>query len=248
MRPLTPLLLLAAFVLCPASGFAQRGLLPSQHVAQEPVAAVDPSLPESAQQRIREMVLSHPSLAGLEVQISIGKPTRNIGECGQGLEFAFASPQGRPWGAFQVVVRCNKPAWTLGVPVQTRVSGASVVASRYLAPGARIRAEDIMVVNGDITKSPVDLVRTPTEAIGKAVSRPVTQGGQVLLNNLKEPAVIKIGEAVQVQITGRGFQATGEGVAVSGGAIGDSIRVRMPDGQQLTGQAVRQGVVEVVIH
>ncbi len=209
---------------------------------------VEPSLPESLQKRILEMVRSHPTLAGLEVQTSLGKPTRNIGECGQNLELAFASPQIRPWGAFQVVVRCSKPAWSLSVPVQTRVSGASVVASRYLAPGVRIRPEDITVVNGDITKAPVDLVRTPAEAIGKAVSRPVTQGGQVLLNNLKEPAVIKIGEAVQVQIVGRGFQASGEGVAVSGGAIGDSIRVRMPDGQQLTGQAVRQGVVEVVIH
>jgi len=69
----------------------------------------------------------------------------------------------------------------------------------------------------------------------------------VSLNNLREAAVIKVGEGVRVQVQGKGFQANGEGVALTSGAIGDSIRVRMPDGQQVQGQVVRAGTVEIVI-
>jgi len=248
--PLRHFMLLIAWPLMwgPSESMAQRALLPSQQGSQEAVSAPDAALPATAQKKIRDMVLTHPSLTGLDVVVSIGKPSRNMGECGVDPEFVFASPQSRPWGPFQMVVRCNRPVWTMAVPVQTRVEGPSVVASRYLAPGARIRPEDVQVVKGDITRSPPDLVRQAAEVVGKAPVRPVQQGSVLLLNNLREPAVIKIGEVVQVQVSGKGFQATGEGVAVTAGAIGDSIRIRMPDGQQVTGQAVRPGVVEVVIH
>lgn len=231
----------------PSGSVAQRALLPSQQSSQEAVSAPDAVLPAAAQKKIRDMVLTHPSLTGLDVVVSIGKPSRSIGECGADPEFVFASPQGRPWGPFQVMVRCSRPVWTVAVPVQTRVEGPSVLASRYLAPGVRIRPEDIQVVKGDITRSPPDLVRQAAEVVGKAPVRPVQHGSVLLLNNLREPAVIKIGEVIQVQVAGRGFQATGEGVAITAGGIGDMIRIRMPDGQQVTGQVVRPGVVEIVI-
>jgi flagella basal body P-ring formation protein FlgA len=133
------------------------------------------------------------------------------------------------------------------VAVQTRVFGPQVVAKRYLAQGTRLKADDLEVVSTDITRTPADLARSIEEVQGKVLGQPLAQGANLVLNILREPSVIKVGEGVRVQIQGKGFQASGEGVAMSAGAIGDSIRVRMPDGQQVSGRVARAGVVEVVI-
>ena len=241
------LMALAALTLLAQVAKAQRALLPSQAEggsAQE--AAVEQDLPPKLVEKMTQLVRAHVTLADLKVEVRIGKSRQPIGECPQPLESAIAG-KARPWGNFTMTVRCPKPFWAVTVPVQTRVFGPQLVASKYLPQGSRLKSDDLLVVTTDITRSAADAARSTGEVTGKVLNRPLPQGGVLTLNMLREETVIRIGEAVRVQVQGKGFSATGEGTAVSAGAIGDSIRVRMPDGQQVVGQVMRAGWVEVVV-
>jgi len=70
-------------------------------------------------------------------------------------------------------------------------------------------------------------------------------GMPIGLNDLKESAVIKVGDPVRIQLTGKDFQVSGEGVAQTTGMIGDMVRVRLSDGQVLQGKVLRPGIIGV---
>ncbi len=225
---------------------AQRALIPSASENGSALASKELDLPAAFVDRITKLVKSHPSLIDLKVEVRVGKVRQAPAECQTQPEITFAS-KSRPWGNFNVLIRCSQPFWAVTAPVQTRVFGPQVTAAKYLAQGTRLKADDLLVVTSDITRTNTDMARDPMELVGKVLTKPVPQGGAVSLNNLREAAVIKVGEGVRVLVQGKGFQANGEGVALTSGAIGDSIRVRMPDGQQVQGQVVRAGTVEIVI-
>lgn len=240
---------LAGLMLLSQIAQAQRALEASRYEqGSGSAAAPEEDLPAEIVERIIKMVRSHPSLSGLKAEVRVGRIRQRLADCPAAPEVAFAAPKARPWGSFSVVVRCAKPFWGVTVSVQTRVFGPQVVAKRYLAQGTRLKAEDLEAVSTDITRTPADLARSVEEVQGKILSQPLAQGATLALNILREPSVIRVGEGVRVQIQGKGFQASGEGVAVTAGTIGDSIRVRMPDGQQVSGRVIRPGVVEVVIN
>lgn len=225
---------------------AQRALIPSQAESSSALASQGLDLPADLVDRISRLVKSHPSFIDLKVEVRVGKVRQAPADCPVAPEVTFAS-KSRPWGSFNVLIRCSQPFWAVTAPVQTRVFGPQVTAAKYLAQGTRLKSDDLLVVTSDITRTNVDMARDPMELVGKVLTKPVPQGAAVSLNNLREAAVIRIGEGVRVQVQGKGFQANGEGVALTSGAIGDSIRVRMPDGQQVQGQVVRAGTVEIVI-
>ncbi len=236
---------LAGLVLVAQTAKAQRALLPSQSETSSP-GALEEDLPPLLVEKITKMVRNHPSLADLKVEVRVGKTRQMLGQCPQGLETEL-SGRGRPWGSFSVLVRCPQPFWTVIVPVQTRVFGPQIVATQYLTQGTHLKPDQMLVVTTDITQSTPDQARSISQLTGKVLNRPVQQGGVLNLNMLKEDAVIKVGEVVRVQIQGRGFSVMGEGKAVSAGSIGDSIRVRMSDGQQVTGRVIRAGMVEIML-
>jgi len=70
-------------------------------------------------------------------------------------------------------------------------------------------------------------------------------GMKIGLNDLKEAAVISIGDPVRVLVYGQDFEVTGDGVAESAGMIGDTVRVKLYDGQAISGKVRSQGVVVV---
>ncbi len=230
----------------PHVALAQRALIPSQADNASALASQGLDLPAALVDRISRLVKGHPSFIDLKVEVRVGKVRQAPAECPTPPEITFAS-KSRPWGNFNVLIRCPQPFWAVTAPVQTRVFGPQVTAAKYLAQGTRLKSDDLLVITSDITRTKVDMARDPMELVGKVLTKPVPQGAAVSLNNLREAAVIRVGEGVRVQVQGKGFQANGEGVALTSGAIGDSIRVRMPDGQQIQGQVVRAGTVEIVI-
>ncbi|MBU3724865.1 MAG: flagellar basal body P-ring formation protein FlgA [Burkholderiaceae bacterium] len=239
------IVVLAGLVLVAQTARAQRALLPSQSESATP-PSVEEDLPPAIVEKITKMVRTHSSLADMRVEVRVGRVRQRLGECPQALETVI-SGKDRPWGGFSVMVRCPQPFWAVSVPVQTRVFGPQLTASKYLPQGIRLKPDDLSVVTTDITRTRSDTARSIDDAVGRVLSQPLQQGAILTLNMLKEEAVIKVGEAVRLQVQGKGFSAIGEGKAVSAGAIGDSIRVRLPDGQQVTGRVVRSGVVEVLI-
>jgi flagella basal body P-ring formation protein FlgA len=128
-----------------------------------------------------------------------------------------------------------------------RVYGDYVISTRYLQAGNRLSSSDMRVINGDLTSVQDDVIRALKEADDRVLTRPIQMGMPIGLNDLRETAVIKIGDPVTILLKGRDFQVTGSGVAQSQGMINDMVRVRLNDGQVLQGKIIRPGVVEMTL-
>ena len=242
----------------PSAALAQRALLPSQ---QAPAAAQTPdsseksppqakpsvseALPPDLVERIEKLVLAHGSFGQNRVEVRVGSLRGGLPSCTGRPEPTLVS-KNRPWGEFSVQVNCAAPQWSRAVGVVTRVFGNQIVSTNTLNSGALVKAGDIRVQAGaELTKAPSDQLTEAKQAIGKQLVKALPAGQPLRLTHLKEITVIKSGEGVLVQVIGQGFRAGGEGVALSSGGIGEGVRVRMPDGQQITATVVGPGTVEL---
>ena len=159
----------------------------------------------------------------------------------------LSAPNMRLWGRSVVQARCLKAAWLFNIPVMIRVYGDYVVSTRYLQAGSRLSASDMRITNGDLTGVPDDVLRSPREADDRVLTRPIQIGMPIGLNDLRETAVIKVGDPVTILLKGRDFQVTGTGTAQTQGMMNEMVRVRLNDGQVLQGKVIRPGVVEMTL-
>ena len=204
-------------------------------------------IPLDLDKSIRQFVAKHPSMSGLRTDIEYVDPKIKVPSCAVPIEIALPA-RVRPWGRVNLQLRCQKGSgWFLSLPVRVIVYGEYVLTTKFIQTGSKIVQGDLRLVEGDLSALPDDLIRFPGEAIGRQVLRPIQAGSYISLNNLKEPAVIRVGDRVRVNVIGVGFQATGEGTAQSAGSVNEIIKVRLPDGQVLQGRVSAPGAVEISI-
>lgn len=212
------------------------GLIAGQALAQ---------VPPALDKEIRASVAKHPAMLGYKTSVEYVDTRIRIPDCPGGFEFELPT-RTRLWGRVNVPVRCNKGAkWFISLPVKIQVFGQYVVSSRQIQGNSRLSQGDLVLSEGDLSDLPDGFVQKPEDALGRQVIRPIAPGNPIFLNNLRESSVIKVGDQVKVKIVGAGFEASGSGVAQSGGSSGDSIRIKMPDGQALQGKVIGPAAVEI---
>lgn len=198
----------------------------------------------AVQAAIQDFVQKHPGRAGLRAEVEFAPLLTKVADCRQPLVVAL-NGRPRPWGRVSFNVRCSQPVWTLNVPATVHMLGNYLVAARFLATGTVLSEADLAMASGDLTELPDDVVRQQADAIGRAISRTLVVGAPIGLNSLRDMAVIRAGDRVRVILIGAGFQAAGDAAALSSAGLGESIKLKMSDGQQLQGQVTKPGTVEV---
>ena len=221
---------------------------PQSQVNTTPNQALQaPGIPLDVQNNIRRFIQKSPTVLGFRTEVDFLDPSMNLPSCQGGSIEVLSAPNVRLWGRSLVQVRCLKAAWLSNIPLMIRVYGDYVVSTRYLQPGNRLSSSDMRIINGDLTSVPDDVIRTPKEADDRVLTRPIQMGMPIGLNDLRETAVIKVGDPVTILLKGRDFQVTGSGTAQTQGMINDMVRVRLNDGQVLQGKVIRPGVVEMTL-
>ena len=221
---------------------------PQNQVNATPNQALQaPGIPLEVQNNIRRFIQKSPTVLGFRTEVDFLDPSMNLPSCQGGSIEVLSAPNVRLWGRSLVQVRCLKAAWLYNIPLMIRVYGDYVVSTRYLQPGNRLSSSDMRIINGDLTSVPDDVIRTPKEADDRVLTRPIQMGMPIGLNDLRETAVIKVGDPVTILLKGRDFQVTGSGTAQTQGMINDMVRVRLNDGQVLQGKVIRPGVVEMTL-
>ena len=221
---------------------------PQNQVNTSPNQALQaPGIPLEVQNNIRRFIQKSPTVLGFRTEVDFLDPSMNLPSCQGGSIEVLSAPNVRLWGRSLVQVRCLKAAWLYNIPLMIRVYGDYVVSTRYLQPGNRLSSSDMRIINGDLTSVPDDVIRTPKEADDRVLTRPIQMGMPIGLNDLRETAVIKVGDPVTILLKGRDFQVTGSGTAQTQGMINDMVRVRLNDGQVLQGKVIRPGVVEMTL-
>jgi len=206
-----------------------------------------PGIPVEVQNNIRRFVQKSPAVSGFRTEVDFLDPSMNLPACPGGTIEVLSAPNVRLWGRSLIQLRCLKAAWLYNIPLIVRVYGDYVISTRYLQAGNRLSSSDMRVINGDLTSVQDDVIRAPKEADDRVLTRPIQMGMPIGLNDLRETAVIKVGDPVTILLKGRDFQVTGSGVAQSQGMINDMVRVRLNDGQVLQGKIIRPGVVEMTL-
>ncbi len=218
-------------------------------------AAAAPSLAQSAPAKQDHGVLRQTVTQFLTVQagglpgqinVTVGAidPRLNLAACAAPDPFL---PNGaRAWGKTTVGVRCTAPSpWTVYIPAMVQVQGDYLAAAVPLAQGQVIGPNDVARVRGDLTTLPPGILTESSQAVGSTVARTVAVGAPLRQDALRSQQAVASGQMVRLVSSGPGFKVTSDGRALANGSDGQTIQVRAPNGQVVSGVARLGGLVEV---
>ena len=180
------------------------------------------------------------------VEISIGSidPRLQLSRCDK-LDMYIPSG-GKLWGNSTVGIRCEQPSpWSIYVPVNVKVVAEVIVSAKQLTTGTIISASDLAKLPADLTQLPGSVMTMPEQAIGKTVTTGVPPGYVLRMDMLRSPNIILQGQTVKIVTHGNGFSVSAEGKALGNAAVGQTISIRTPSGQVVTGIAKPEGYVQI---
>ncbi len=155
-------------------------------------------------------------------------------------------PGGRLWGNSAIGIRCLAPvAWTVYASVTVEVSAEYVVTARPMGQGETVNMQDLTTMHGDLARLPAGIVVDPLHAVGKQLAMSLGAGQPLRRDMLRLPQVIAQGQGVKLVSEGPGFRVSTEGRALGNAADGQTVQVRGPSGQTISGIARSGGIVEV---
>lgn len=196
--------------------------------------------------QIGRFVLEQSSGLPGEVNVIVRLPAGTyLPEC---KEFSLTSPvHARPLGHSSIAVRCPSlpGSWSLLVPVQIQAIAPYLVAARNVPAGQILGLEDLATRTGDLGNMPPGTLTLPEQAVGQVTRTALPAGQPIRPQLLKVVEVVRSGQSVAVLAGGAGFEVRNTGVAQNGGGTGSMIRVRLGNGQVVTGSATARGEVRL---
>ena len=213
--------------------------------ATEPVTA---QLSTLARELVQQAANSaHGGKLRVQVQVGQADPRLRLAPCRR-VE-PFLPPGYRPIGRTRVGLRCveGAVAWSITLPVQVSVFAPAVVATEPLAMGTRLRADHLTMAEADWGASSERAFDDVSALLGRELARPLTAGAALRANDLKQKQWFAAGETVQVTARGNGFAIATDAEALTPGLEGQPVRVRTASGRILSGRAVADRQVEVLL-
>ncbi|MCX7898467.1 MAG: flagellar basal body P-ring formation chaperone FlgA [Rhodocyclaceae bacterium] len=179
-------------------------------------------------------------------QIEIGAlaATTQLAPCAR-IAIALA-PQARAFGATQLVARCLDAAgWRLIVPVTIHVRAPYLVTARSLPAGKTLEEADLLEATGDLAQLPANVITAKEQALGRVTVAALAAGQPLRQEQLRAAPIIQPGQSVRVILRGAGFTVGNEGKALAAAAVGQTLKVRLDNGQIISGVVQPDGAIEV---
>ncbi len=158
-------------------------------------------------------------------------------------------PKGsKPWGTTLVKVHCDHQTTSFYQSVDVRVWAITALAQHTINFQEIFSAEQLKTAEMDLSKlPPLGWSGNPDELVGKQSTRQIAPGTIIRADMFKAKAAIQSGDTVRISMKGAGFHVGSDGVALTSANLGQTIRVRTPQGKVLTGQAKSDLIVEVTL-
>ena len=119
------------------------------------------------------------------------------------------------------------------VRVRITESVLRVVASTDLPPGRAIVASQETAVTRREFPATEPYAQTLEEVVGRWPRRPIPAGAALRTDQLAQPKVVLIGDAVEVEVHNGGAFLKLDGQAESAGTVGEIVNVRNPSSRQI---------------
>ena len=211
---------------------------------------LDPAWIEQAQTLATQA--AHTAFGGrtpVRVEVSAGAldPRLRLAPCAR--TEIFLPPGHRPWGRTRIGLRCVEGAtlWRVTLPLTVQVWARAWVAAQPLPSGTVLEAHHLRLAEVDWAAQAAPVLWEPQAGLGRTLSVPRAVGEPLRASDLHALRWFDAGETVKLRAVGPGFAISGSGVALSAGLEGQSVRVRTPGGRTVTGRAVGDRVVEVLL-
>ncbi|MDP2804336.1 MAG: flagellar basal body P-ring formation chaperone FlgA, partial [Gallionellaceae bacterium] len=147
-------------------------------------------------------------------------------------------------GKTSIGVRCNdKNSWSLFVPATIIITVNLFVSSKPLQQGQTVRAGDFNSQPGELNQQGV--ITEENQAVGKVLKFSIGAGQILKQEMLRPPYAVTQGQTVQIVVEKPGLSLRSAGQALNNAAEGQSVQVKMPSGQVITGIARQVGTVEI---
>jgi len=156
-------------------------------------------------------------------------------------------PQGQnAWGNVTVGVRCTSgPNGSLYIRAKVKVEGTYVKVARPVSGGQTLGEGDLQTEQGELTTHPVDLVFAMKDAVGQVTRQALSPGQALRGAYLQHASSIQAGQQVRVIARGGGFSVVNHGRALNSASRGALTRVKLDNGQIVSGVATDDGQVDV---
>jgi len=151
----------------------------------------------------------------------------------------------RAWGNMSVAANCGENRRYIQVQVQ--VTGAYLVAKNAIPRGNTVSKDDFRIENGRLDTLPPRTLLNDESVADAIVLRDIQPGQPVSQSMLRQPWRVKAGQDVMVVASGDGFDASGEGKALNNGTISQWVRVRMGNGQVVSGRVSDDGKILITL-
>jgi flagella basal body P-ring formation protein FlgA len=153
------------------------------------------------------------------------------------------------WGKTRLGLRCTQGAvkWNVFLPITVKAFGPAWVIKGTVAPGAALTEADAMAVEVDWAETSSPIVANQSDWLGKSATRQLTTGQALRQDMVRAAQVFQAGAQVRVLAVGPGFEIASRAQAISAGVVGQSVRVRMDNGQVLSGTVMDERTVKVLI-
>lgn len=199
-------------------------------------ASVHASLPEDINNYFRKI---HPK--PLQLSVEIKTPIERWPACEKPVLQMPAG--GRNTGNVSLPVLCGKKRTYIQLSVN--VTGQYFVATRQILRGETIQLVDVGTKRGLLHKLPAGTVTSRIDLRGSIALRNISAGQTYVSSMTRKPWAIKAGQSVYVVAGGDSFSVKYEGRAINNAATGSTIRVRLVNGQVVSGEALENGSVKV---
>ena len=202
--------------------------------------------PTVTQQTIKYFLQSQTAGLPGKVKIVIGPidPRLSLTAC-VALE-PFIPRGGKLWGKTTVGAKCTAPVpWTIYVQANIVVIADYIATTKPISQGQIIAAEDLTVLQGDLTLLPPGIITAAAQAVGKSSSVSIPVGTPLRQDAVRSLPAVQQGQIVRLVSEGTGFQISSEGKALNTASEGQPAQARTQSGQVVNGIARAGGIIEV---
>lgn len=153
----------------------------------------------------------------------------------------------RLWGRTRLGLRCVEGAspWNVFLPITVKAFGPAWVLTRPVPPGTVLAESDAVETEVDWAADSSPVVALPQGWVGTVAARYLPSGQVLRQSMVRAPELFKTGSQVKVIAQGPGYAVSSAGQALTAGAVGQTVRIRMPNGKVVSGIVGENGTVEV---
>ena len=189
--------------------------------------------------------IASPADGQLNVQISPIDPRITIKACDAPLQAEL--PDRKNTRNINVKISCfnqnNQDNWQLFVPAKILITVPVVVAKNYIAKGSLLTRDNIKVINKDYLRIRGEFYRDLNKVLNTKTTKSLAQGKIVNKHNI---CLVCKGEKVTINAGTNNFLIRTDGVAISSGTLGQSIRVKNSrSGKIISGQIIATNQVKI---